>query len=90
MQTAKFAVVCDRFAFPLTLTAAEQDISNRRYAAMMVRALQSETEAPANPLRAKQLGIDAGGSVARPESTILIKWTRYLSGTQAEKMSRWK
>ena len=45
---------------------------------MMVRALQSETEAPANPLRAKQLGIDAGGSVARPESTIVIKMALFI------------
>jgi hypothetical protein len=50
--------------------AAGQDISSKLGVAMLVRAPRLGMEAPANLPRAKKTGIDAGGSVARPESTI--------------------
>jgi hypothetical protein len=53
------------------LQAAGQDIASKRVAAKGAQALQLGMEGSANLLRVKKEGIDAGGSVARPESTIL-------------------
>jgi hypothetical protein len=53
-----------------TLLAAEQDIPSKRGDAMPEQDLQSGMEGSANLLRANKVGIDAEGSVARPESTI--------------------
>ena len=57
----------------------EQDISSKRGDAMWVSVQQSEMEGSANLLRVKKVGIDAGGSFARPESTILIE-RLFISG----------
>jgi hypothetical protein len=64
----------------------EQDISSRRGAARRVQALPLGTEGSANLLTAKKVGIDAGGSVARPESTIVNEEPLYLRGTLAQKI----
>lgn len=87
MPIAKYEVAFRRFDFQPKPSAAEQDISNRTIAAILVRALQLETGEPANRQRVQQVHIDAGGSVARPESTIPIKLPRYSSGTQGKKSS---
>ena len=73
MRSARGRAVFYPAVFLIRRSETEQDISSKWPAAMPEPALRLGTEEPANLMRAKKVDIDAGGSVARPESTIPIK-----------------
>ena len=73
MRSARCRAVLYPAVFLIRRSETEQDISSKWPAATPELDLLLGMGEPANLMRAKKVGIDAGGSVARPESTIPIK-----------------